>query len=132
MGSAIKAEKRDNVNATSELRVSTAGDEYTLRNEKGVDVMTLSVGDCFQMQLRGEWHEVWLERGGYNGRYYVTAEGERGRLAVCMKARICQQVPGEQAAPSPLEQVRAAWVGQSVESRVALACGLVRGVVREI
>src|SRR5579864_1670008 len=117
---------------TSEMSINCVNGDYTIRNEKGVDVVTLSVGGHFELKLRGEWCRVRLESGGYNGRYYLTAEGERGRLAVCMKARICQQVAGEQAAKGPLNQARAAWVGKSVESRVALAGGQVRGVVREI
>lgn len=117
---------------TSELIINCVDGEYTLRNDKGLDLMTLSVGEHFEIKLRGEWCRVQLQSGGYNGRYYLTAEGERGRLAVCMKARPCQQVTHEETAAVSLEQVRAAWVGKAVESRVALAGGQVCGIVREI
>ena len=80
----------------------------------------------------GQWCQVRLESGGYNGRYYVTAAGERGRLAICMQARLCQKAHVEDMAVMSLEQARAAWVGKEAESRVPLACGIVRGVVHDI
>jgi Domain of unknown function (DUF5348) len=119
---------------TSDMRISLVEGAYTLRDEKGVDVVTLVVGERFELYLRGAWCQVRLESGGYQGRYYVTVEGECGRLAVGMPARPCEdmQVPGEATTEASLEQARAAWVGKAVESRVPLAGGLVRGVVREI
>ena len=69
--------------------------EYTLLNDQGQDVMTLSVGTCFELKLRGQWCRVRMGGGGYKGRYYVTAAGERGRLALCMEARTCEPGPGE-------------------------------------
>src|SRR5438270_8033123 len=106
---------------------------YTLRDEKGVDVVTLVVGERFELHLRGVWCQVHLESGGYQGRYYVTGDGECGRLAVGMQARPCEHaqgpLPGEVTTVASLEQARGAWVGKTVESRVPLAGGLVRGVV---
>jgi hypothetical protein len=115
-----------------EMVINCVNGRYTLRNERGDDVLTLSVGQHFEVMIRGQWCQVRLESGGYNGCYYVTADGECGRLALCMQARMCQQVPGEQAAWTKLEQARAFWIGKHVESRVPLACGMVRGVVRDI
>src|SRR5205823_3856753 len=125
---------RDNMSETSDMRISMVDGAYTLRDEKGVDVVTLVVGERFELHLHGEWCQVRLESGGYMGRYYVTVDGECGRLAVGMPARQCEyvQVPGEATTEASLEQARAAWVGKPVESRVPLAGGLVRGVVCEI
>jgi Domain of unknown function (DUF5348) len=121
---------------TSEMRISMVDGAYTLRDEKGVDVVTLTVGERFEVQLRGVWCQVRLESGGYMGRYYVTADGERGRLAVSMQARPCEHVSAQLHVEEPmaasLEQARATWVGKEVESRIPLAGGLVHGVVREI
>ena len=122
------------MNETNDIRISLVDGAYTLRDEKGVDVVTLTVGERFEVQLRGAWCQVHLESGGYQGRYYVTADDECGRLAVGMAARPCEhvQVPEEVTMGALLEQARAAWVGKTVESRVPLAGGTVRGVVREI
>ena len=121
---------------THEMKISLVEGAYTLRDEKGIDVVTLSVGDRFEVQLRGEWCQVLLESGGYMGRYYITADGECGRLAVSMQARPCEHVSAQLHVEEPmaasLEQARATWVGKEVESRVPLAGGLVRGVVHEI
>ena len=124
------------MNETHEMRISVVDSAYTLRDVHGVDVVTLAVGERFEVQLRGEWCQVRLESGGYQGRYYVTVDGECGRLAVGMQARPCEHMqvslPDEATTAASLEQARVAWVGKSVESRVPLAGGLVRGVVREI
>jgi len=121
---------------TSVTILNCVDGEYTLRNDKGEHVLTLSVGDSFELKLRGQWCRVRLESGGYKGRYYVTAAGERGRLALGMEARECERVQEErrveETAARPFDQARAAWVGKAVESRVPLAGGRVRGVVREI
>jgi len=119
----------------SEMVIDYMNGAYVLRNERGEDVLTLSEGQSFEVKVRGQWCPVRLESGGYNGRHYVTAAGERGRLAICMQARLCQQahrVSVKDMAAMTLEQARALWVGKEVESRVPLACGMVRGVVRDI
>src|SRR5437016_3978513 len=122
------------MNETRDIRISLVDGAYTLRDEKGVDVVTLLVGERFEVQLRGEWCQVRLESGGYQGRYYSTADGECGRLAVGMQVRPYAhvQVPDEAITAASLEQARAAWVGKTVESRVPLAGGMVRGIVHEI
>lgn len=119
----------------SEMRINYvdgAHGEYTVRNERGEHVLTLSVGQSFELRLCGKWCQVHLESGGYRGCYFVTATGERGRLAVCMQARLCQQAYVEDMAAMSLEQARTVWVGKEAESRVPLAGGMVRGVVRDI
>jgi hypothetical protein len=124
------------MNETIDIRISMVDGAYTLRDKQGVDVVTLSVGERFEVQLRGEWCQVRLESGGYKGRYYSRADGEGGRLAVGMQARPCEhvqvQLPVEETTGASLEQARVAWVGKTVESRVPLAGGMVRGIVREI
>src|SRR6266567_4610181 len=114
--------------------ISAIAGEITLRGGTGQAVVTISVavGENFEVKLRGQWCRVRLESGGYKGRYYLTASGERGRLALGMEARPCEQVQSEQMGPVVLDQARAVWVGKAVESRIPLAGGLVRGVVREI
>ena len=94
--------------------------------------VSVAVGESFEVKLHDEWCRVRLESGGYKGRYYLTASGERGRLALGMQARPCEQVHSEPVGPVVLTQARALWVGKAVQSRVPLADGLVRGVVREI
>ena len=119
----------------SEMVIDYVNGAYVLRNERGKDVLTLSEGQSFEVKVRGQWCQVCLASGGYNGRYYVTAAGERGRLALCMQARMYQQAPKMSVvdmAAMTLEQARALWVGKQVESRVPLACGRVHGVVRDI
>jgi hypothetical protein len=120
---------------TNEQRISLVDGAFTLRDKKGVDLVTLAVESQFEVQLRGGWYQVRLESGGYRGLYSVTADGERGRLAISMRARLCEAVPEpvqSEEAREALEQARAIWVGQCVESRVPFAGGFVRGVVREI
>jgi hypothetical protein len=128
----------------SEMVIDYVKGEYTLRNDRGEHVLTLSVGQRFELKLHGQWCQVRLESGGYRGCYYIMAAGERGRLALCMQARMCQQIRQVQQAHKvsvediegmaamSLEQARAAWVGKEAESRVPLVCGMVRGVVRDI
>jgi hypothetical protein len=124
------------MNETHDIRISVVDGAYTLRDEKGVDVVTLSVGERFEVQLRGVWCQVRLESGGYKGQYYITADGECGRLAVSMQARLCEHILArlhvEETMAASLEQARAAWVGKTVESRVPLAGGMVRGMVCEV
>jgi len=116
----------------SEMVITCVNGSYILRDERSEHVLTLSVGQDFEVLIRGEWCQVRLESGGYNGRYYVTTDSERGRLALCMKARMCQQVPVQEAVAMTLEQAQAFWIGKQVESRVLLACGRVHGVVHDI
>ncbi len=117
-----------------EMRICAIEGEVMLRGRKGQEVVTISVavGESFEVKLRGDWCQMRLASGGYKGRYSITASGECERLALGMEARPCEAVQPEQAGPVVLDQVRAVWVGKAVESRVPLASGVVRGVVREI
>jgi hypothetical protein len=90
-----QSEMKENMSETKRIIINYADGEYTLCNDQGQDVMTLSVGTCFELKLRGQWCRVRLESGGYKGRYYVTEAGERGRLALCMEARACEPRPCE-------------------------------------
>ena len=116
----------------SEMRINYQQGEYSLCNERGEHVLTLLVGQIFEVKVCGQWCQVRLESGGYNGRYYVTARGERGRLAICMQVRLCQQAHVEDMASMTLEQARVLWIGKEVESLVPLACGMVSGLVHDI
>jgi Domain of unknown function (DUF5348) len=93
-------------------------DHYVLLDTTGTVVTVLAPGMMFEIWMGGEWQAVRLESGGYRGCYYVTSGGERGRLALCMRARLCEAdaAPGEQEEVSlPLEQLRLVWVGKQVQ-----------------
>ena len=96
------------------ITIHAVADDVTLsgRNEHEALLFLIAVGESFEVKLWGEWCQVRLESGGYKGRYYVTATGERGRLALGIEARPCQQVQGEQMGMAPLHQARAEWRGE--------------------
>ena len=110
-------------------------DHYVMLDDSGTVVTVLAPGMRFEIWMGGEWQAVRLESGGYRGCYYVTSGGERGRLALCMRARLCEAdaAPGEQEeVPLPLEQLRLVWVGKQARNRVPLAGGYVCGEVRQV
>lgn len=45
------------------------------------------MGEVVELRLGGQWVPVRMACGGYRGWYYVTPQGCRGRLAVCMRVR---------------------------------------------
>ena len=51
----------------SEMVINCVNGSYTLRNERGEDVLALLVGQHFEVLIRGEWCQVRLESGGYKG-----------------------------------------------------------------
>jgi hypothetical protein len=116
------------------ITISAVADDVMLsgKNEQEAVLFLVAVGESFKVKLRGQWCQVRLASGGYKGRYYITPTGERGRLALGMEASPCQQEQAKRRRKTQLERARAMWVGKVVESRVPLAGGLVRGVVREI
>ncbi len=127
----------------SEVIVSEVAGHLVLQDVKsGKLVHLLRVGEVFGLVVHGELRQVRLECGGYHGLYYVTHEGERGRLALCMHAEWCEPQEPQPAHASDrqadtgvspsLEEARLAWVGKLVTSRLALAGGCVRGVVQQI
>src|SRR5258706_15107133 len=117
------------------LVVGYLNDHYVLLDSSGAVVAELAPGMMFELWMGDEWQAVRLESGGYRGCYYVTISGERGRLALCMRVRLCEadEALGEQdEGSSPLEQLRLAWIGKQAHSLVPLAggymCGEVGGV----
>jgi hypothetical protein len=108
-----------------------AQERYVMVDERGRVVEVLEAGVVVEVFTGSQWQAVRLCSGGYRGWYYETLAGERGRLALCMPVR---QVDLSRVSVErwPLEWVRAAWVGQWVQSRVPFALGMVRGVVEEI
>jgi hypothetical protein len=120
---------------TDELVVGYLDDRYVLLDEDKSVVAVLEPGSVFQVWMGGEWQAVRLQSGGYRGCYYVTNHGERGRLALCMRVRLCEAdvAPGEQdEVATTLERLRLAWIGKQAHSRVPLAGGSVCGEVREV
>jgi hypothetical protein len=67
--------------------VSYQIDRYILIDVHNIGVRTFSVDDAFELFLDGRWQTVILKSGGYKGWYYVTASGERARLALGMRCR---------------------------------------------
>ncbi len=121
------------MNEETRLFVGYDGASYVLLNKQGQQVHVLAVGDVIEVQMGDTWCRVRVESGGYKGFYYVTSQGRRGRFALCMQVRrVEQQVAAPVVQGSSLEQLRLAWVGRRVQSRVPLAVGYVCGVVREI
>ncbi len=121
------------MNEETRLFVGYGGGSYVLLNKQGQQVHQLVVGDVIEVQIGSTWHRARVESGSYKGFYYVTSQGHPGRFALCMQVRrVEQQVLPSEVQVSPLEQLRLAWVGRRVQSRVPLAVGYVYGVVREI
>lgn len=120
---------------TDELIVSYLDDQYVLLDEERSVVAVLEPGSVFQVWMAGEWQAVRLQSGGYRGCYYVTNRGERGRLALCMRVRLCAAdaaLSQSNEASSPFEQLRLTWMGKQAHSRVPLAGGYVCGEVCEV
>lgn len=115
------------------LTVGYSDGQYVLVDTHGFIVAKLVPGAVFEVWMNGQWQAVSLHSGGYQGCYYLTTNGERGRLALCMRVRLGQaSICDEQAQGSPLEEVRRLWLGKQAQSKIALAGGYVRGEVREV
>jgi uncharacterized protein DUF5348 len=61
---------------------------YLLIGQRDVDQHYFQAGDVFEVHIGGEWQAVRMESGGYKGWYFVTADDQRVRPALCMKARV--------------------------------------------
>ena len=61
---------------------------YLLIGQHDGDQHCIQADDVFEVHISGQWQAVRMESGGYKGWYFVTADGERIRLALCMKARL--------------------------------------------
>src|SRR6266536_4118099 len=121
------------MNEEKRLLVGYDGGSYVLLNKQGQQVHRLLAGNVIEVQIGSTWHRARVESGGYKGFYYMTSQGRPGRFALCMQVRMVeQQALASVVQVSPLEQLRLAWVGRRVQSRVPLAVGYVCGVVREI
>jgi hypothetical protein len=70
----------------SEGYISHNADHYVLAGRQGLDDYVLSVGDVLELSTNGRRQAVRVASGGYCGWYYITADGQRARFALCMKA----------------------------------------------
>jgi len=70
----------------SEGYISHNADRYVLAGRQGLDDYVLSVGDVLELSTNGRRQAVRVASGGYRGWYYITADGQRARFALCMKA----------------------------------------------
>ena len=61
---------------------------YVLTGERGMGTYILSAGDVFELDIQGQFQPVRVASGGYNGWYYVTADGQPARFALGMRARL--------------------------------------------
>ena len=59
-----------------------------LIGEYGMGRYVLAAGDVVELYTQGRFQPVRVESGGYRGWYYVTADGQRARFALGMKARL--------------------------------------------
>ncbi len=108
--------------------------QYVALDTQGSVVTVLAPGAVFEVWMDGQWQVVRLHSGGYRGCSYVTPQGTRGRLALCVGVRLCQ-VPAQASndvAVSPVEQVCLTWVGKQAQSKVSLASGFVYGEVLNV
>ncbi len=61
---------------------------FVLIGERGMGTYILSAGDVFELDIQGQFQPVRVASGGYNGWYYVTADGQPARFALGMRARL--------------------------------------------
>ncbi len=61
---------------------------YKLVGQHGMDQHYFQAGDVFEVRIGGQWRAVRMESSGYKGWYFVTADSQRARPALCMKARL--------------------------------------------
>ncbi len=111
------------------LYIGYTDGQHVAVDARGSVVAVLAPGAALEVCIGGHWQAVRLESGGYRGCYYVTVQGTRGRLALCMGVRLCQ-VPAKastDAGVSSGEQLRLSWVGKQAQSMVSLASGFRRG-----
>jgi Domain of unknown function (DUF5348) len=73
---------------TTEGILGYALDHYLLIGQQNVDQHCFQAGDAFEVRIGDEWQAVRMESGGYKGWYLATADGQRVRPALCMKARL--------------------------------------------
>ena len=61
---------------------------YMLIGQHDGDQHYFRAGDVIEVRIGGQWQTVRMGSGGYKGWYFVIADGERVRPALCMKARL--------------------------------------------
>jgi hypothetical protein len=71
--------------------ISYHADRYVLAGREGLDDHVLAAGDVLELITNGRRQAVCVASGGNRGWYYITADGQRGRFALCMKARLASQ-----------------------------------------
>ena len=64
---------------------------YRLLGRPDMDEHCFRAGDVFEVLVGAHWQVVQMNSGGYKGWYLETAEGQRTRPALCMKARLVDQ-----------------------------------------
>jgi hypothetical protein len=73
---------------TTEGILGFALGHFMLIGQHDVYQHSFQAGEEFEVRIGGEWKAVRMESGGYKGWYFVTADDQRVRPAVCMKARV--------------------------------------------
>jgi len=76
---------------SNERYVSYESGHYVLVGEYGMGIYMLTAGDVIRLYIQGRFQPVRVESGGYRGWYYVTADGQWGRFAFGMKARLASR-----------------------------------------
>ncbi len=75
--------------ASNEGVIGDNGEHYVLvRRQEGMEEQVLVADDVLELVANGGWQAVRVASGGYRGWYYITADGQRARFALCMQARL--------------------------------------------
>jgi hypothetical protein len=73
---------------SNERLVAYEDGHYILVGRYGMGRYILTAGDTLELFHQARFQQVWVVRGEYHGWYYVTAEGQRARFALGMRARL--------------------------------------------
>jgi hypothetical protein len=74
--------------ASNEGVIGYDGEHYVLLGRQvGMEEHVLVAGDVLELGGNGR-HAVRVASGGYRGWYYITADGQQTRFALCMQARL--------------------------------------------
>jgi hypothetical protein len=73
---------------SNERWVAYEDGHYILVGRYGMGRYILSAGDTLELLIQGRFQPVWVANGEYHGWYYVTADGQRARFALGMRARL--------------------------------------------
>jgi hypothetical protein len=72
----------------NERYVGFEAGRYVLVGQRGMGTYILTAGDVIELFIQGRYQPVRVASGGYRGWYYITADGQRARLAISMQARL--------------------------------------------